>query len=214
MLTSPLLSAVLLQSLADLIKKGKTDEVVVLLRDLPLEEKIHYLRYLYHKLADKDIPPVYAVWYSFLPREHVLNTEHQRNALYRAGQWWDAFDEIDGRSGSECDELEQVLEALGTTSVGREFLRWVALSPSVQVQEGKIGEEHRRGAIISLARYDYNRPTELFLARHLDDWTTIQVDVIEILAALKSRVLARLAPWYSQHDVTLREVLAEYGLGK
>lgn len=74
-----------------------------------------------------------------------------------------------------------------------------------------IWDEHRRGAIICLARYAYKRSTELFLARHLDDWNTIQVDVIELLAALKSRVFARLAPWYIQHDPSLQPILEAYG---
>jgi hypothetical protein len=74
-----------------------------------------------------------------------------------------------------------------------------------------IWDEHRRGAIICLARYAYKRSTELFLARHLDDWNTIQRDVIELLAALRSRVFARLAPWYIQHDPSLKPILEAYG---
>lgn len=221
MLTPPLLSEPLMKSIADLLKHGKTDEIIELLKDLPVDAKIHYLRHLYHKSADKDIPCIYAIWQSFIPLDHILNTEQCRNALYEIGQWWHVFNEAEDRIHLEYDTLELVLEELGATAEGRAFFKWVALYPvgiekwltphAPRMAQWLIWDEHRRGAVICLARYAYNRSTELFLARHLDDWNTIQIDVIELLAALRSRVLARLAPWYIRHDTSLRPILEEYG---
>jgi|GEM_PF-4089202 len=218
MLVPPLLSPSLLQSITSLIEKNQTDGVMALLKNFPLEEKVHYLRYFYHQSPDEHVPCIFTVWQACMPLDHPLNTEQYRHALYTAGMWWDVFKEQDQRRNPAYDTLEGMLEALGATDEGREFFRWVTLYPvgiqkwlNLSPSEMLIWDEHRRGAIICLARYAYKRSTEFFLARHLDDWNTIQIDVIELLAALRSRVLARLAPWYIQHDPSLKPILEAHG---
>lgn len=90
-----------------------------------------------------------------------------------------------------------------------EFFKWVALSPSVP-EQNKIWDEYRRGAVICIGKYCMGKERELFLVRHLDDWNTIQIEVVQMLAAMKSRLLAQVAPWYIEHDDLLKPIIEEY----
>ncbi len=192
--------------------KGKSRDAHILaaLADFPLEEKIHVLRFLYNKLeGDDTIAYLYRIWRSLVPLNHPLNTEEHRSALYEIGQWWDAFGCREGMTLQSYDVLEHQLDRLGMTAEGRTYFTWVALYP-VGIEEGLIWDEHRRGAIVCLGKYAYCKETEFFLARHLDDWSTIQIEAVLILAALKSRLLAKLAPWYLIHDDGLKPLLEEY----
>jgi hypothetical protein len=210
MVIPPLLPESVVKNLFLLLKEKKGDEAILdMLKGFPLEEKIHILRFLSNKGEDEWIPHIFRVWRSLVPVNHRLNTETNRRALQEIGQWWDAFGVREGMTVQQYDELEQVLDRLGATSDGKDFFRWVALYP-VGSEHGTIWDEDRRGAIVCLGKYAFSPETELFLARHLDDWNTIQVEVVYILAAAKSRLLARMAPWYMKNDDGLQPILEEF----
>ncbi len=207
MLIPPLLSEDIIENVFLSLKKNKGDEAILsIIKDFPIEEKIHILRFLSNNVEDQWIPHIFRVWCSLISADHRLNTETNRRALQEIGQWWDAFGVREGMTVQQYDELEQVLDRLGATSDGKDFFRWVALYP-VGSEHGTIWDEDRRGAIVCLGKYAFSPETELFLARHLDDWNTIQVEVVHILAAAKSRLLARVAPWYMKNDDGLQPIL-------
>lgn len=217
MLVSPLLSLELVKHVLLLAKRGDArDEILDVLSALVLEERIQILRFLDNHCEGKYSSALYEVWQSYISYDHVLNTKEHRRALHEIGQWWDAFGGAEDLTIQQYDELEALLDTLGNTPEGIEYFKWVALNavglyPRRREEQPPIWDEHRRGAIICLAKYAYSKEMELFLARHLDDWHTIQVEVIAILAALKSRLLPKLASWYIKDDSLLKPHLEEYG---
>lgn len=211
---SPLLPSNIVEQVAELLKRKNTkNEIVDLLNLLPLEERIHILRFLYWNNIS-DASRIYDVWGAFITRDHPLNTKENRLMLNEISRWWDAFSKSHAMARKDYDELERSLDVLGATSEGREYFRWVALYP-VGIEQAQhkwaVWDDERRGAIICLAKYAYNKETELFMARHLDDWCLIQIDVAEILAGMRSRVLAKAASWYVMHNEGIRPVLKKYG---
>ena len=122
MLVPPLLSPSLSASITSLLEKKQADEIMTLLTDLPLEEKVHYLRYFYHQSPDEHVPCIFTVWQACMPLDHLLNPEQSRHAFYTAGMWWDVLEENDQRRNSAYDILEGMLEVLGATDEGRSDL--------------------------------------------------------------------------------------------
>lgn len=214
MQVSPLLPNLLVEQVAQLLRsENSEDGVIELLNPLPLEERIHILRFLYWK-NQIDASHIYNVWEKFIPRDHPLNTRENRLMLNEIRNWWDAFGESYAMTGKDFDALEYALDMLGATVEGKEYFRWVALYPvGIEKAQSKwaIWDDERRGAIICLAKYAYSWETELFLARHLDDWCVIQTEVAEILAVMKSRMLAKVSSWYIKHDDNLKPILEKYG---
>ncbi|HLG63996.1 MAG TPA: hypothetical protein VKY19_18785 [Ktedonosporobacter sp.] len=213
MLVSPLLSADRVHRLSTLLSTSTSEETILdEFKDFSVEEQIHMLRFLYERAdisrAYKD--HLYRVWHFLLPPHHDLDTVENRNLLHEIQHWWDAFELREGMTTQQYDALEASLDALGATAEGKEYFKWVALSPVDLKQEGHVWDEDRRGAVICLGKYSHDQATELFLARHLDDTTVLQIEVVQILAARKSRLLARLAPWYLEHDIWLKPNLQEY----
>ena len=215
MIVSPLLSQPLVERVSLLLQqKGTKEKIIEVLEKLPREEKIHVLRFLYIHSSTENISCLYEVWGTYIPSTHVLNTKEHCRALHEIGSWWDTYRRAEDLSVKQYDELEAQLDALGNTAEGHEYFRWVALFPVSLYMPGsaqtRIWDEHRRGSIVCLAKYAYSRETERFLARHLDDWNTIGLEVLEILAAMKSRLLPKLAPWYVKHDSLLKPLLKVY----
>lgn len=180
------------------------------MKDFSIEEKVHILRFIYNGASDDMVAHIHRIWRSIIPQDHPLNTHEHKKALNAIATWWDAFGCAEGMTPSDYDVLEQLLDTLGATPEGRDYFKWVALTPVINPGKEGIWDEHRRGAIICLGKYAYSKETEVFLARHLDDWNTIQIEVVQILAAMKSRLLIKLAPWYMQNDDLLRPILNEY----
>jgi hypothetical protein len=210
MLIPPLLQSSIVENIAALLKSGDAEnEIPSVLKKLSLIESSHTLRFLFNKpeFSDAEIAHLLQIWYTIVPPTHNLDTVENRKALYAIGQWWDTFGQTENFS---YDELECLLDALGASPEGKAYFEWVALSPTTMMQKKVIWDEDRRGAIVSLGKYAYCRENEVFLAHYLDDAHIIQIEVIRILAALKSRLLAKLAPWYIQNDDLLRPILQEY----
>lgn len=206
----PLLAKDTIKEVLPLIAKGAEEDIIVeKLKYFSLEEQIHILRFIYNKAKYEDTSLIYRVWRLLLPLDHSLNTEQNRRALYEIGRWWDAFGIREGMTTHDYDALEQSLDLLGATPDGKDFFKWVALYP-VGIEHGNIWDEDRRGAIVCLGKYAYTKEIELFLARHLDDWNTIQMEVVYILSSKKSRLLGRLASWYLEHDDLLAPILRDF----
>lgn len=213
MLVSPLLSHNLVEQIHMLLKKGRSEkEILSSLEKLSPEEKIHILRWIYNRceLSQSEIEHVLTIWRSLVPGTHPFHSADHKKALYHVGQWWDAFGEKEGMTIKQYDELERLLDGLGYKEQGKEYFKWVALYPVINIDENDIWDEDRRGAIVCLGKYGCGKNIELFLARHLDDWSTIQIEVVQILAAMKSRLLAKLAPWYIENDTLLKPILEEF----
>jgi hypothetical protein len=212
--TSPLLPSNIVEQVAELLKIENTkNEIIDLLNALPLEERIHILRFLYwNNICDAS--RIYDVWGAFIALDHPLNTKENRLMLNEISGWWDAFGKSHAMMEKDYDELERSLDMLGATPEGRDYFRWVALYPvGIEQRHHKwaVWDDERRGAIICLAKYAYSKDMECFLARHLDDWCLIQADVAEILVGMRSRVLAKVASWYLMHNEDLKPVLEKYG---
>jgi hypothetical protein len=212
MLVSPMLSISLVESVLSLLKNDENADYAIeeLLRGFPIEKKVHILRFIYQHSTENIVDSIQKVWRSIIPQDHELNTLENQKALNAIAIWWDAFGCIDGMTPSDYDVLEQSLDTIGITLEGRDYFKWVALSPVIDPVKNGMWDENRRGAIVCLYKYAYNQEMEIFLARHLDDWNTIQVDVVQMLAAMKSRLLVKLAPWYIKNDDLLRPILQEY----
>jgi hypothetical protein len=213
MLIPPLLKSDVVSVIAILLKSDKVkDEILDKLKDYSESEKIHILRFLFNKpeFSEREIAHLLQVWYAIIPPTHHLDNEENRQALYQIGQWWDTFGLAKGMTSLSYDKLEEVLDELGATPEGRDYFKWLALSPIDMHRKIIIWDEDRLGALISLGKYAYNRETEEFLARHLDDAHVIQLQVVRILVAMKSRLLVKLAPWYIRNDDLLRPILQEY----
>lgn len=211
MLISPLLQEEIVLGVSFLLERGSGESKIVdLLKDLPIEEAVHVLRFIYNKDLNIDIHLISTIWHTFIPRTHPLNTRENLRALNALGKWWDTFGSDEDISVQQYDAMELLLDTLGSSPEGKDYFKWVALYPVNQENNSNIWDEHRRGAIVCLGKYAYSKETELFLARHLDDWNTIQVEVVQILAAMKSRLLAKIAPWYLKNDDLLKEILEEY----
>lgn len=213
MLVTPLLSHSVISHLDDLFKHQATEKTICnLLYDFSLEEQIHMLRFLYNKsdISQSYVEDLYAVWKSLLPSNNQWNTQKNRDALLEIGQWWDTFGVANGKTVSYYNELEQALDTIGKTSEGVAFFKWVLLSP-VWAMPVDLLDDHRRGAVVCLGKYASSEPDiDLFLARHLDDQYTIQVEVISVLYARRSRLFGKLAPWYLANDEYLQPILMEY----
>lgn len=210
MFVSPLLPTSLVEQIYSKIKgRADKDDILGMLQDQSLEEKIHILRFLLNKATDCDVKTLYAVWHTLISQNSEFNTPLYRNALDKIGKWWEAFESVTEKSKKEFDDLERSLDVLATTDEGKKFFEWVALSPAEPKYNG-IWDEHRRGAIICIGKYYAGKEKEVFLVHHLDDWNTIQIEVVQILAAMKSRILVKVAPWYIEHDDILKPIIGEY----
>ncbi|HEU5229118.1 MAG TPA: hypothetical protein VFU49_14980 [Ktedonobacteraceae bacterium] len=210
---SPLLSAESVHRLSTLLSTATSAETILdEFKNFSLEEKIHMLRFLNERpdISDPYIDHLYRVWHSLLPSHHDLDTVENRNLLHEIQRWWDAFELREGMTTQQYDDMEASLDALGATAEGKAYFKWVALSPVDLEQERHVWDEDRRGAVICLGKYGHDKATELFLARHLDDTAVLQIEVVQILAAIKSRLLARLSPWYLEHNIRLKPYLLEY----
>ncbi len=212
MQVSPLLPAQVVRSIAGLLREPDVQPVLDHLAPLALEERVHILRFLACRgLDNAAYVRLLNIWSTVLPSTHRLDTPDLRLALWRQSEWWDAFGLGHQMTVKEYDRLEALLDQVGCTAEGVDYFQWVALHPMYE-RVNAVWDEERRGAIISLARYAYIRAEgsqERFLARHLDDWINVQTDVIDILVAMKSRLLAHIAPWYLQHDPDLRPFLED-----
>lgn len=174
MLVSPMLPNAVVELVSSKLKNTKSGEhdIENLLEKVPIEEKVHILRFLYNRSSNDIADSIHGIWRTMIPQDHILNTSENRKALNAIGQWWDTFGYTEGMTVLEYDTLEQSLDAFGATPEGVDYFKWVALYP-VDPRRGNIWDEDRRGAIICLGKYAYNKETEVFLARHLDDWSTI-----------------------------------------
>ena len=215
MLVSPLLSANLAADIMLMFQKGAGhSEIEQRLTGLPLEEQIHLLRLIFFQfeLTDEGDKNLLSLWEKLLSPNHPLNTKQIRDMLWAQSGWWDAFQRIEWKDTHKTDEMEKSLDTFGQKESYVEYFKWVTLHPPYcHIHE--IWDEHRRGAITSLGRYAYHRngkSLEVFLCRHLDDWINVQMDTIDILVAMKSRLFAKLGPWYMENDPYLRPFLKEY----
>lgn len=213
MLVSPLLSAERVQQLSALLSASTPEETILdEFKECSVEEQIHMLRFLDERpdISEHYSDHLLRVWHHLLPSRHELDSVENRTLLHEIQHWWDAFELREGMTTQQYDAMEAALDALGATAEGKEYFKWVALSPVDLKQQGHVWDEDRRGALICLGKYSHDQATELFLARHLDDTAVLQIEVVQILAARKSRLLARLAPWYLEHDIWLKPDLLEY----
>lgn len=215
MSVSPLLSAETVRSVADLLRASNDGERIQSRLDpLPQGERVHVLRYLVLRgeLSDEMEARLQDAWKRLLPSAHAMDSDALREALWRQSEWWDAFSSPRPGERERYRHLEALLDAAGHSPGGAGYFLWIANHPPFIHLNG-IWDEHRRGAITSLARYAFSRPTglqEVEIARHLDDWINVQTDVIDILTAMKSSLLPRLAPWYIEHDPEVRPFLESY----
>lgn len=211
---SPLLSEKLVYAVSEKLNSVRSDKRIQSYLDpLPLDQKIHVLRFLLLRgeLSDAQEARIYALWRKILPAQHVSDSETLREALWQQSKWWNAFGPQVPAEQGHVDALEAFLDKEGHRPESADYFLWVALHPPFVRLHG-IWDEHRRGALTSIARYAYSRPEasyELPIARHLDDWINMQTDALDILAAMKSSVLPRLAPWYKEHDSDLYPFLEE-----
>lgn len=209
---SPLLNAALVDLVADGLQQGMAPDLIALpLLACPLDERIHVLRFLlYREIGDAAFHArLLQTWRSILSPSHPLDSPELREALARLSAWWDAFGLGHQLTTDDYDYLEATLNAAGSSEEGVNYLQWIALHPLLARMDD-IGDATRRGAIISLGRYGFMRPygsLETALARHLDDGFTVQTDVVNILAALRSRLFARLANWYLANDPRLKPLV-------
>lgn len=209
---SPLLNPALVDLVADGLRQGMAPDLIVLpLLACPLDERIHVLRFLlHHEISDAAFQArLLQTWRILLPPTHPVDSPDLRQALWGLSAWWDAFGLGHQMTTADYDYLEATLNAAGSTEAGVSYLEWIALHPVSMRMDG-ITDATRRGAIISLGRYGFMRPhgsLETCLARHLDDVIDVQTDVIDMLAALRSRLLARLANWYLANDPHLKPLL-------
>ncbi len=212
MRVSPLLSTENVGRISTMFSNNMSEDIILdELKAFSIEEGVHILRFLHNKpeISETYTDRLYRVWRSIVPSHHDLDTPEHRKALYEIQRWWDVFALSEGMTSQRYDELEKVLDTLGATPEGKMYFRWVALSPVDSTHE-TLWDEDRRGAILCLGKYAYHHETEQFLARHLDDWHMIQVEVIHIFVAMRSRLFAKLAPWYMDNDIWLQPYLKEY----
>jgi hypothetical protein len=211
---SPLLPATLVEHIMSLLaSEDDLQRIQLQLDPLPLEERVHVLRFLARRasLSNQGEQYLVAVWRKLLLESHPLDSPDLRLALVQVCRGWDIWGEPP-LPRTKLDELETLLEQIGRTQEGTSYFEWVALHPHYPRMDN-LFEEERRGALTALARYGFirpNRSSEFFIARHLDDSPNVQDDVLHILEVMKSRVLARLAPWYMRYDEALKPTLIEH----
>jgi hypothetical protein len=188
--------------------------IVDRLSALDISVSVQILRFFSYQVevGQREREKIQDVWRKLLQADHPLDNPGLRQALDLQSEWWDAFGVKQSLDLEQYNISENLLEQVGHTIEGIGYFRWIALHP-MYVRMDDVWDEERRGAIISLARYAYSRAegsNELFFARHLDDWSVLQADVIEILVAMKSRLLPKIAPWYMVRDPDIRSILSTY----
>ncbi len=211
---SPLLVPEQVEVIAEALRtRGNEEWGQTILAPLPREVSLHMLRFLMlHGLPDEAHEQMLAIWRAILPQPPANDSVELREALWSQSAWWDAFGPHTPHELARIDQLEGLLNQIGTNTAGLEYFYWVAEHPPYSCMDD-IWDEHRRGAIIALGRYGYSQNAarcEEFLVRHLDDWINVQTDALDILVATKSRLLARVAPWYMAHDPDVRPFLQTY----
>ena len=192
---SPLLPQEKITRLITLLKIPEaTDNIILQLNEITSqEEQVHILRFLsfQNDLSDISYNTIMNIWRQKISSEHVLDTQNARIALEKQAIWWDLFEE--DKSEEYYNDLEDTLNKLGNTSEGVDYFRWIALHPPYFGMD-RVSDEQRRGAIICIAKYAFFRndgSSEIFIARHMDDWINIQTDVINILVATKARIFKK-----------------------
>jgi len=211
MIVSPLLSADRVQQVFNLLQySDDNDRLFALFHTAPLDENLHLLRFLSFQpeVSGETYDRLIAIWRTLLPSTQREDNPLIRKALWRVSTWWD-FEESPATS-EENAHLEAHLAQIAGNEKGIDFLKWVVLHPPYRHEIDGIFDEHRRGAITSLARYAYGKQSdtnEIFFARFMDDWLNMQTDVIDILVAMKARILLKIMPWYIEHDTHIRPSL-------
>jgi len=210
----PLLSSQQVDQMLELLQGQLSDQAEeALLVGLPLDERIHILRFLSLQpgVSKEAYARILSIWRDLLPPSHKADDPELREALWRQSEWWIAPTKDRAETEGRLDYLETLLERVGHTSLGISYFQWVALHPPYTRMDD-VWDEHRRGALTSIARYGYSRSEgscEIFLARHLDDWVNIQTDVIDIFAAMKSRLIVKIGSWYIEHDKNIAPFIQE-----
>lgn len=211
---SPLLDTEQVRHIVAALHHSQKDErLKALIEQAPREVVVHVLRALVLQgMPDDEYARMLVAWEAILQPPPAIDQPDLREALWRQSTWWDAFGDQSAETRTHMNRLEETLRTVGCTQAGIVYFQWVAEHPPNARLNG-IWDEHRRGALVALGQYGYGAlgsSCEVLLARHLDDWINVQTDVIDLLVAFKSRLLARLAPWYMAHDPDIRPFLQPY----
>ncbi len=201
---SPLLERENMFNIVKALKAGDESYIYDNIHELEIEKSIHILRFFEYKgfLNEKESSIIYNIWRRLLPIVHQYDSEEARHALLVMSQWWP-----ENIFPHNPDQANEFLNKLGIDAQGLSYFRWIALHP-MTLMDG-VRDDYRRGAIICLGRYACMQ-SENFLARHLDDWINIQIDVVYMLMACHSKLLLDIQTWYKENDVSLRDILSEY----